>query len=200
MSPDPLADLERASRALADLIAAVRPGQWTAPTPCTEWSVRDLVDHLVGSNLMFLAIFGERPMPERGTDILGDDPVAAYTASANALAAAFARPGLLQETYQGPLGEATGTDRLRFRVTDLLAHGWDLSRALGVPDRLPEDLAEAALAFSRRQLPDEGSRPGRFAAAQPVPAGASAVERLVAFLGRPVDPPWTAPEPLPGGA
>ncbi|MEU4310957.1 TIGR03086 family metal-binding protein [Nocardia sp. NPDC024068] len=199
MSPDPLADLERASRAVVDLITAVRPDQWAAPTPCTEWSVRDLVDHLVGSNLMFLAIFGERPMPERGTDILGDDPLAAYTASASALEAAFARPGILEETYQGPLGEATGVDRLQFRVTDLLAHGWDLSRALGVPDRLPEDLAEAALAFSRTQLPDGSSRPGRFAAAQPVPAGATAVERLVAFLGRPVSPPWTAPQGVRNG-
>ncbi|WP_328393228.1 TIGR03086 family metal-binding protein [Nocardia sp. NBC_00416] len=198
MASDPIEDLERASAAVLDLIAAVRPDQWAAPTPCTDWSVRDLVDHLVGSNLMFLAIFGETPMPEHGTDILGADPVAAYAASATALEAAFARPGILDEVYQGPLGDATGADRLQFRLTDLLAHGWDLSRALGIAARLPEDLAETALVFSRRQLPD-GSRPGRFAEAQPVPENATAVERLVAFLGRPVSPPWSVPEGVRNG-
>ena len=51
---------------MGDLIDRIGPGQWTAPTPCTEWSVRDVVNHLAGMNLVFVALFEESPMPERG--------------------------------------------------------------------------------------------------------------------------------------
>ena len=59
---------------MADLIDRVAADQWTAPTPCTEWNVRDLVGHLVGMNLVFVAMFEGTPMPERGPDRLGADP------------------------------------------------------------------------------------------------------------------------------
>jgi uncharacterized protein (TIGR03086 family) len=86
----------------------------------------------------------------------------------------------------GPLGAATGTERLQIRLYDLLAHGWDLAQATGQPAALPEDLAEQALAFVRSQLTDQ-ARPGRFAPAQLAADTAPAIERLVAFLGRPIE-------------
>jgi hypothetical protein len=70
------------ARPWADLIANIRPDQWNAPTPCTEWTVRDVVNHLVATNLVFAALIGDDPMPERGADHLGNDPVEAYSASA----------------------------------------------------------------------------------------------------------------------
>jgi uncharacterized protein (TIGR03086 family) len=70
------------ARPWADLIANIRPDQWNAPTPCTEWTVRDVVNHLVATNLVFAALIGDHPMPERGADHLGNDPVEAYSASA----------------------------------------------------------------------------------------------------------------------
>ena len=57
--------------------------------------------------------------------------------SAAALLAAFGQPGVLDRGYQGPLGPATGGDRLRIRLYDLLAHGWDLAQATGQSARLP---------------------------------------------------------------
>ena len=77
---------------MADLIDRIAADQWTAPTPCTEWSVRDLVNHLVGMNLVFVALFEESPMPARRADRLGADPAGAYHRSAAALQAA-AHPG-----------------------------------------------------------------------------------------------------------
>jgi uncharacterized protein (TIGR03083 family) len=54
--------LDRALGATGDLVAGVRDDQWDAPTPCTAWSVRDLVNHFVGGNLMFADIpAGHRP-------------------------------------------------------------------------------------------------------------------------------------------
>ncbi|WP_227998469.1 maleylpyruvate isomerase family mycothiol-dependent enzyme [Nocardia australiensis] len=83
-------DLARANTAVGELIAEIRSEQWKAPTPCTEWDVRDVVNHLVVMNLVFVALLGGTPAPERGVNHLGDDPVAAYRASAAALEAAFA--------------------------------------------------------------------------------------------------------------
>jgi uncharacterized protein (TIGR03086 family) len=76
---------------------------------------------------------------------------------------------------------------LQIRLYDLLAHGWDLAQATEIPALLPEDLAEQSLAFVQVQFSAQ-SRTGRFAEPQPVEEAAPAIDRLAAFLGRPVPP------------
>jgi uncharacterized protein (TIGR03086 family) len=180
----------RASAAIGDLIDRIAADQWTAPTPCTQWSVRDVVNHLVGMNLVLVALFEDSPMPERGAERLGADPAGAYHRSAAALRAAAARPGVLQRSQATPVGVATGVERLQWRIVDLLAHGWDLAQATGVVAELPDDLVEQALTFTRTQLPSQ-PRAGRFADPQPIRDNAPAIDRLAAFTGRPV--PWPTP-------
>src|SRR6266568_2096532 len=152
MTSEPVADLERAFAAVDELIAGIGPEQWDAPTPCSEWTVRDVVAHLVGLNLVFVAMMAGGPMPGQGRDQLGDDPLGAYRASAAALIAVFAEPGTLEKTFTSPLGEATGELRLRIRIADLLTHGWDLLRATGIRAELPEDLVEQSLAIVQVQM------------------------------------------------
>ena len=72
------------------------------------------------------------------------------------------------------------------RLYDLLAHGWDLAQATGHPAELPEDLAEQSVAFAQAQLAEQ-ARAGRFDPAQRIAEHAPAIQRLVAFLGRPVN-------------
>jgi uncharacterized protein (TIGR03086 family) len=189
VTTDLVDDLARAHAAVGSLIARIRPEQWTAPTPCTEWNVREVVNHLVGMNLVFVAMFDGTPPPERKADALGDDPVGAYQRSAAALEAAAARPGVLAHSSSGPLGSASGADRLRWRIADLLTHGWDLTQATGEPIELPDDLVEHALTFVRDQLPNQ-QRAGRFADPQPIADTAPAIEQLAAFTGRRVQ--WSA--------
>jgi uncharacterized protein (TIGR03086 family) len=177
--------LGRAFAAVGDLIAEVRPEQWSAPTPCTDWTVRRLVDHLIGMNRVFAALLAGEPAPQWAADHSEVDPVRAYRESAARLRAAFGQPGVLERTYRGPLGAATGAERLQIRLYDLLAHGWDLAQAIGQPAALPDDVAEQSLAFVRTHLTEQ-ARPGRFGPAQMVADDAPAIERLVAFLGRPV--------------
>lgn len=189
MTPPPpsVEQLTRALRAVGHLIAGIRPEQWSAPTPCTDWTVHELVNHLVGMNLVFAALLNDQAPPERGTDVLGDDPAGAYHDSGVAVQGAFEQPGVLEREYRGPLGTATGAERLNIRIADLLAHGWDLGQATGQSADLPEDLAEQALTFVRTQLSTQ-SRTGRFGPAQTVADDAPAIDRLVSFLGRPVTP------------
>jgi uncharacterized protein (TIGR03086 family) len=178
--------LGRACDAVAGLIGNVRADQWSAPTPCTDWTARQVVNHLIGMNRVFVALLSDQPPPPRpSADHVEDDPAGAYRDSAAALQDAFGRPGVLERTYRGPLGTASGAERLQIRLYDLLAHGWDLAQATKQPADLPDDLAEQSLAFARTQLTEQ-ARPGRFGPAQVVAERAPAIERLVAFLGRPV--------------
>jgi hypothetical protein len=96
-----------------------------------------MVNHLVEGNLVFTALLEGVLPPERGLDRLGGDPVAAYRASAAALQAAVARPGVLQRSYPGPLGVGSGAEKLQIRAADLLTHGWDLRQATGIAAKLP---------------------------------------------------------------
>jgi len=141
-----------------------------------------------GMSLVFVAILEQGPTPERGAERLGAHPAGAFRRSAAALQTAATRPGALEPSQATPVGVATGTERLQWRIVDLLTHGWDLVQATGVPAELPDDLVEQALTFVRTQLPNQ-PRAGRFADPQPIGDNASAVDQLAAFTGRHV--PWT---------
>jgi uncharacterized protein (TIGR03086 family) len=181
---DPSGQLAEALHATDALVAGVRADQWAAPTRCPGWSVRDLLDHLVGGNEHLAAVLRGRT-PPGGGDHLGDDPVAAYRRSGKALLAAFSAPSVWDQVVTVPAGTVPAPVTLHLRLTELLVHGWDLARATGQPTTgLPEKLAEQELAFSRVQL--ERLPPDRspFAPPQPVEEGVPAIDRLAALLGR----------------
>jgi uncharacterized protein (TIGR03086 family) len=183
--------LERSLGAVGTLVDDISFEKWGAPTPCTDWTVRQVVGHLVGMNRVFAAMLVGEPPPQRGDALPDDELSSAYRTSASDLLGAFAEPDVLERSFSGPMGTATGGDRLNIRMYDLLAHGWDLAAATGLPAAFPEGAAEQALSFVRSQLADD-ARPGRFEPAQPIPDDAPAIERLVAFLGRQVQP-WRRP-------
>lgn len=182
--------LSRALDATGQLVTAVRDDQWGDPTPCTEWTVGDLVAHIITGNRMFASILrGEHPpapreSPRAGAGEPGGDLLAGYREAATALPAAFGRPGVLEQEFTVPFGTVPGIVALHLRITEVLVHGWDLARATGQPARFPGNLAEQELAFSRRALTDmpPGRRP--FGPPQPVADDAPAIDRLAACLGR----------------
>ncbi len=183
---DLMTSLDRALAGVDRLIAGVEAHQWSAPTPCTEWNVREVVNHLVSGNLNFAALVRGEPRPDRDPDQPAGDPVAAYRSAAATMRAAFAASGVLERVYQSPIGPAPGSVLVHLRITELLVHGWDLARATGQPVELPADLAEQELALWRAQFEDgPGAGDGLpFAPARTVAAEAPAIDRLAAFLGR----------------
>jgi uncharacterized protein (TIGR03086 family) len=178
--------LARSFAAVGELIEAIQPGQWSAATQCMGWTVHRLVEHLVGKNLVFAAVLAAQPLPQRGEGMPSDQLARAYRDSAAVLLDAFREPGVLDRSFEGPLGAATGAERLNIRMYDLLGHGWDLAQALGRPAHLPEDAAEQALGFARAD--GRAVRPGGgcFGLPRPVADAAPAIVRLAAFLGRDV--------------
>jgi len=188
MPTAPVDQLSIALEAAERVLLAVRDDQWTNPTPCTDWQVRDVVNHMVVGNDLFARIVrGEvRPAANRAMPGSGPDFLSAFRESAAALLGAFRQPGVLDRTVTVPAGTVPGVVALRLRVVEMLVHGWDVARATGAPASFPDDLAEQALAFSRGKLPDVPAGRTPFAPPQPVAEDAPAIDRLAALLGRPV--------------
>lgn len=179
--------LDRAVAATAGLLAGVGNRQWTLPTCCPDWNVRQLVNHIVGGNFGFAAVLTGQPWPNWTDDHLDADPVAAFHRSGRELVTAFAQDGVLEKMVTVPAGTVPGVAALHLRMTELLVHGWDLAQATDQPTTdLPADLAEQEYVFSAGKLDD--LPPGRspFAAPRPIPDDAPAIDQLAALLGRAV--------------
>jgi uncharacterized protein (TIGR03086 family) len=196
MSTAPIDHLTRALDATDALIAGVHGDQWSNPTPCPEWNVRALVNHLVFGNRMFAAILRGDPPPPRESirelhdrDQLGTDPLGAYRAAGAELKAAFDQPSVLERLFEAPIGTVPGAVLLHLRITELLVHGWDLARATGQPAGFPDDLAQEELAWASSQSAPNVPRTGHpFGPVQSVADDAPAIDRLAAYLGRGQEP------------
>jgi uncharacterized protein (TIGR03086 family) len=154
---------------------------WARPTPCSEWTVRDLVDHAVGTQVRFGGLLGlEAPEAPGATEAPDWATVQA------AMQRLLSRPGALEGSVAVPtLGGDLGREQVVDICTnDLLLHTWDLSRAIGADDRLPPRPVSACYAWMQ-QMPAEIIRsPGRFAPALDVAGDADEQTKLLAFAGR----------------
>jgi uncharacterized protein (TIGR03086 family) len=170
------------------LIAGVRDEQWTDPTPCSEWNVRDLVSHVVMGNRLFAGILtGTAPAGPPDPALPPAGLARAYQDSAADLVAAFGRPGVLDQVFTVPFGTVPGSAALHLRITEILAHGWDLARATGQPADFPADITEQELAFSAGTLGRIPPDRHPFAPSRPVADDAPSIDRLAALLGREVE-------------
>jgi uncharacterized protein (TIGR03086 family) len=177
-----------ASKGFEHHVRAVPPDGWDAPTPCTEWDVRRLVNHMTRGNLNYIGLVRgatrDEFLAQRDADALGDDPVIAFTESVRACAQAFAEEGALDRVVDYPLGKLTGRRALAVRTTDSTVHTWDLARALGADDTLDPGLV-AWIDESHDEI-FAGLAPNSRVFADP-PAGApsaSRQDRLLTRFGR----------------
>jgi uncharacterized protein (TIGR03086 family) len=192
-----LADFDRCLDSFTLLVEGVRPEQWHGPTPCAEWDVRQLLDHMISGNRMFAALAGgERPEGTQGLLELrarvapgpDEDPEEAFRASGRRLLEVFSDPDFAEGTYATPIGERSGDFVIQMRITETLIHGWDLARATGQTPAFSEAIAEQTLANMRLNLADRPRDPRGFGMEVPVPADAPAIDRLAGFVGRSVQP------------
>jgi uncharacterized protein (TIGR03086 family) len=168
-------------------LRAVGAGQWKQPTPCTEWDVRALVNHVVGANVRYTMLLHGATSAAvdatRSIDHVGEDAVGAFLATFGEMTAAFREPGALDRIAHHPSGDRSGVELLAMRVLDVAVHSWDLARAVGADDVLDPDVVR----FVQARMPN--SEPGRtrgsFAAAvEETASGGSPQGRLLRKLGR----------------
>jgi len=140
------ADLyERTSRAVGDLLRTVTADQWGARTPCAAWTVRDLVNHLVGENRWMPPLLSGSRIEDVGSaldgDLLGDDPVAAWDLAAGGAHASVITADLERIVHLG-FGDAPAREYLMQVAADHLIHYWDLTVAIGACEALDPALTE----------------------------------------------------------
>ncbi len=163
-----------------DVIANVRPEQYADQTPCAEWTVRELLEHMIGVVAGLGAAASGKP---RSPFSLGDDPAAQFEDVAAAAIAGWQTPGVMDRIVEFGPGPMPGRALAGINLLDTATHTWDLATATGQPATLPDDVAIAALEASLATISPE-IRAGRFDAERTAPSDAGPTERLVAFLGR----------------
>ena len=162
---DPLTQLDQLGPHLGGVVAGIRPEQLDAPTPCDAFTVRGVLEHMIGGATAFAAAY-------RGTtpdepDLR--DPLRRFSGVLGDLVAA--------------IGDVPGDIFARFVVLDGLVHGWDMAVATGQSYDPPDDLVAAADAFARQALDPLRDGTTFAAAVEPAP-GASPIERLARYTGR----------------
>jgi uncharacterized protein (TIGR03086 family) len=170
------------------VIANVDADQLTAPTPCKDWDVADLIDHLVGSQHWSRSAMEGVAMTETGEGSAKGDFAATFDAAAAANLAAFEADGALGRMVNPGFGDMPAMALLGLSATDTFTHAWDLAKATGQDTNLAPELAAGLLAQSKQSIQpafrsEEGSI---FGLEQQAPEGASAADQLAAFLGRTV--------------
>jgi uncharacterized protein (TIGR03086 family) len=189
---DPL-DFGPATTTMARLVTGVRDDQLTAPTPCPDYTVADLVDHIRVLAFAFTesARKGDVPAGEGRGDASRlqtgwRDEITAHLAE---LAEAWHEPAAYDGmTMAGPI-EMPGEAAALVALDEVVVHGWDLARSTGQHFEVDDAAAAACLAFVESfdaPADDEG---GLFGPPVTVPADADVVDRLIGATGR--DPSWT---------
>jgi uncharacterized protein (TIGR03086 family) len=180
-------ELDRALQSTLAILAKVQPADLDAPTPCSSWSVRALINHFVGTARWWAGVVsGEADIAD--ADYAAGDFVAAYEESIRIALGAFESDGALNRTIRLPFGEFPGTVVRGMAALDQFAHGWDLARAIGYTTDLDPGLAAQLLSQARLAITDAFRGPEAEAPFGPVaqaPAGAGPADELAAFLGRP---------------
>lgn len=170
-----------------ELVRAAPAELWDAPAPVQGWTARDVVRHPLTWLPGFL--LGGAGVELPGGPSVDDDPVAAWQTHADAVQGLLDDPTTAARTLSNPyIGELPLADAVdRFYTADLFQHTWDLARATGQEPELDERRC-AELLEGMAQMEEILRSSGQYGPRVDVPAGASAQDRLIGFIGR--DPSW----------
>jgi uncharacterized protein (TIGR03086 family) len=183
-----LVDLYRQSvTSFVDRVNQIRPDQWNQPTPCADWDVRTLVNHIVNEQLWSVPLFAGATIAEVGDrfdgDLLGDDPIAVATQAGEDAKAAVSETGAMERTVHLSFGDTPAEEYVRQLFADHLVHGWDLAVSIDDDRTIDPDAVRECLAwYADREELYRAS--GAVGPAVDVSADASPQDRLIAAFGR----------------
>jgi uncharacterized protein (TIGR03086 family) len=179
--------LDQALAATGRIVAGIKPAQLEASTPCPDFTVKALLDHVVGVNQMFFLAARDKKVDVSKMSGAGDDPASAFDLSAKEASEAWKAPGILEEQVELPFGTFPGAVALNMFISETVVHGWDVAKATGQSTEIDTKLAEVSWE-AVKDLPDAfRGGPGSgmpFGPKVEAPAGASPGDRLIAHMGR----------------
>jgi uncharacterized protein (TIGR03086 family) len=166
-------------------VHAVPAPAWSQPSPCTAWSVRDVVNHVVGEQLWVSHLLDGETIAQVGDrydgDVTGDAPAEAWDAASLAAGTAW-RKGSPDQIVHLSFGDVPALEYAEQMLVDLVVHGWDLARGAGLPDTIEPKAAEHVLGYLELHADDWRSG-GAFDKAVDAASDDPAV-RLLALAGR----------------
>lgn len=178
---------QRAAEGFGRHVHSIAQGQWHDPTPCTDWDVRVLVNHVTVEQLWVPPLVQGSTVAEVGDrldgDQLGADPVATWDAAVHGSSDAFGAVGALGGTVALSSGDEATAEYCWEMTTDALIHSWDLARGIGADEALDAELVELVY---ERTLPvaEHLQETGLFAPPVPVPDDSPLQTKLLAIFGR----------------
>lgn len=182
---EPTEQLEHIVPTLNALVGRIEAAQLNDPTPCDNFTVHDVLDHMIVLGGTFAYWFrGEEAPAIMAPPVYGRVPAAEFTTAMNDLLEATRSPGAMDRIISAPIGEMPGCAFARFVAFDGTVHGWDLATAAGLSYELPADVVDAVDGFARSALTDDMRDGDTFKVVADAPESASQLERLVAFSGR----------------
>lgn len=188
MTDPDAARFERAATMFREQVSLVGDDQWSAATPCSEWDVRALVNHVVVEMLWAPPLLAGRTIAEVGDsfdgDQLGTDPAASCDRATHGAIEAFTVDGALAGQVHLSYGDESAVGYCTQMTLDALIHGWDLATAVGADATMPEELTQWAVA-AVEPMQDMLSASGMFGSPLAIDADAGTQARLLAMLGRP---------------
>jgi uncharacterized protein (TIGR03086 family) len=171
--------------AFGEKVKAVPADRWSATTPCTDWSVRDLVNHVTGEHLWAPHLLDGETIAQVGDrydgDVLGDSPLAAWDRAAQASRVAWSTASPDAVVHLS-FGDNPAEEYGRQMLSDLVIHGWDLARGAGLDETLDPTAVTQVLEYLEINA-KYWAEAGIFAAPVKIDADDPA-SRLIALSGR----------------
>jgi uncharacterized protein (TIGR03086 family) len=186
-------DVEMMQRVLDEtqrVVDGIDESQLGLPTPCDEWDVRGVLNHITGGADMFATCVNDGSITDErlgqliGGDNLGSDYKGSFAAASKRAMTAFERPGSADEIVTLPFGQMPAGIALRIAIFDVTVHAWDLAKATGQSTALDGQVLGSALEVGRQMIAPEMRDAGMFGREVPVPDSAPTQDRLAAFAGR----------------
>jgi uncharacterized protein (TIGR03086 family) len=166
----------------------VTSSQLDDPTPCKSWTVRELINHIVGGAFFFATVAETEEMPhdDIDPDFAEGDFQAAFAQGSQRALTAFNQEGAMDRTVELPSGKISGSQCMWRAAREFLVHGWDLATSTGQLIAFDNELAEGLLHAPAGDIPDDlrGEEPKPFALRVDIGDDAPTLSRLVAYMGR----------------
>lgn len=179
-------DLQGAFPITGQLIASVASDRWQAPSTCQDWTVRQLVEHLVGGVALTAAVLSEQGTTARAdlNQFSDEDLAPMFTEAGERVVAVLADPEALERLVRVGIGPVPGAVAAQLCLVETLVHGWDVAQSSGQDVAFDDATVARAVTFSQAmmsQIPE-----GRSPFDPPIEPSkdASTLDRLVALLGR----------------
>ncbi len=168
------------------IMTKVSPDQVGDPTPCASFNVAQLIDHTIATQCMIIDALQDKPFNIAGVEVTPHEQVAEFDRAGSDALAELRRDGAMDKVVAMPFGTFPGGHLMELCALDTFQHAWDLAKAAGQDTDLEPSMVDGLMAIAVDHMAHvpRGDEPAPYGPEQEAPEGASAADRLAAFLGR----------------